>query len=202
MTEADLLYKILIIGDSAVGKSSLLIQFSDQTFSDNYVSTIGVDFKIRSVTVENELIKLQIWDTAGQERFQSITANYYHGSQAIALVYDVTDRNSFDHLRKWISDVDRLAQKGVCKLIIGNKVDLADKRAVSREEGQAFADSIGAPFLETSAKTAQNVQEMFISMAKAIYIKQGRPKKAEHGGIDPWSLKPGQNIQGNQACNC
>ena len=202
MTDADLLYKILIIGDSAVGKSSLLLQFSDQTFSDNYVSTIGVDFKIRSVTVENEQIKLQIWDTAGQERFQSITANYYHGSQAIALVYDVTDKTSFDNLRKWVSDVERLAQKGVCRLIIGNKIDLADKRVVSRAEGQAFADSIGAPFLETSAKTAQNVQEMFLSMAKAIYMKQGRPKKSSGSAVDPWALRPGQTVQAATGCNC
>ena len=201
MAEPDLLYKILIIGDSAVGKSSLLLQFSDQTFSDNYVSTIGVDFKIRSVTIANQLIKLQIWDTAGQERFQSITANYYHGSQAIALVYDITDRNSFDNLRKWVADVDRLAQKGVCKLIIGNKTDLQEKRVVTHQEGQAFADSLGAPFLETSAKTSQNVQEMFTSMAKAIYLKQGRPTKSSNG-IDQWSLRPGQVIQHRNQCPC
>ena len=164
---------MLIIGDSAVGKSCLLLQFSDQTFSDNYVSTIGVDFKIRTMEVNGRQVKLQIWDTAGQERFQSITANYYHGSHAIAIVYDITDRKSFENLRKWINDVDRLANPQVCKLVVGNKADLEEKRQVSREEGRAFADNLGVPFLETSAKTAMNVNQMFLQMCTAIANRQG-----------------------------
>ena len=156
----DLLYKVLIIGDSSVGKSCLLLQFSDQTFSDNYVSTIGVDFKIRTIDVNGRQIKLQIWDTAGQERFQSITANYYHGSHAIAIVYDITSRQSFENVRKWITEVDRLANPQVCKLLVGNKADLQDKREVSKEDGQSLADGLGIPFMETSAKTAYNVKDI------------------------------------------
>lgn len=170
----DLLYKVLIIGDSSVGKSCLLLQFSDQTFSDNYVSTIGVDFKIRTIDVNGRQIKLQIWDTAGQERFQSITANYYHGSHAIAIVYDITSRQSFENVRKWISEVDRLANPQVCKLLVGNKADLQDKREVSKEDGQSLADGLGIPFMETSAKTAYNVKDMFMSMCLAIQNRQGR----------------------------
>lgn len=200
-SEFDLLYKVLIIGDSAVGKSSLLLQFSDQTFSDNYVSTIGVDFKIRTLDVGGKQVKLQIWDTAGQERFQSITANYYHGSHAIALVYDVTDRKTFDNLRKWISDVDRLANKQVCRLIVGNKTDLSDKRVVRRDEGQALADSLGIPFIETSAKTASNVQEMFIKMCNEISRRQGLSAPTQNGG-DQWTLKPGNSIEQNKGCAC
>jgi Ras-related protein Rab-1A len=168
-----LIPEVLIIGDSAVGKSCLLLQFSDQTFSETYVSTIGVDFKIRTLEVNGKQVKLQIWDTAGQERFQSITANYYHGSHAIAIVYDITNRQSFENLRRWVTDVDRLGNPQVCKIVIGNKADLEDKRAVRRDEGQAFADNLGVPFLEASAKTSFNVREMFNQMCLAISQRQG-----------------------------
>jgi Ras-related protein Rab-1A len=179
-----LIPEVLIIGDSAVGKSCLLLQFSDQTFSDNYVSTIGVDFKIRTLEVNGKQVKLQIWDTAGQERFQSITANYYHGSHAIAIVYDVTNRQSFENLRRWLADVDRLSNPKVCRLVIGNKVDLEDKRTVRRDEGQAFADNLGVPFMETSAKTSFNVREMFASMCLAV-MKRRQPELMSGGGVTP-----------------
>jgi Ras-related protein Rab-1A len=131
-----------------------------------------VDFKIRTMELNGLQVKLQIWDTAGQERFQSITANYYHGSHAIAIVYDITDRKSFDNLRKWINDIEKLATPEVCKLIVGNKCDLDDKRQVARDEGRAFADNLGVPFLETSAKTGQNVNQMFAEMCQAISSRQ------------------------------
>jgi Ras-related protein Rab-1A len=123
--------------------------------------------------VNGKQVKLQIWDTAGTERFQSITANYYHGSHAIAIVYDITNRQSFENLRRWTADVDRLGNPDVCKIVIGNKADLEDKRAVRRDEGQAFADNLGVPFLETSAKTSFNVREMFNQMCLAISQRQG-----------------------------
>ncbi|EAY05009.1 hypothetical protein TVAG_416520 [Trichomonas vaginalis G3] len=196
--EFDTLYKILIIGDSAVGKSCLLLQFSDQTFSENYVSTIGVDFKIRTLDIDGQNIKLQIWDTAGQERFQSITSNYYHGSHAIAIVYDITNRDSFENVRKWINDVDRLATPQVVKLIVGNKTDLEEKRQVSKNEGQAFADSLGVPFIETSAKNASNVHEMFIRMCKAISARRvGNKMAGQPGKPIP---KPGRAVE--QGCSC
>jgi Ras-related protein Rab-1A len=199
-SEADLLYKVLIIGDSAVGKSCLLLQFSDQTFSDNYVSTIGVDFKIRTMDVAGKQIKLQIWDTAGQERFQTITANYYHGSHAIAIVYDITSRTSFENLRRWLADVDRLATPQVCKIVIGNKADVEEKRQVRSEEGPAFADNLGVPFLETSAKTSYNVREMFNQMCVAISQRQGRRLGDIHEG--EWNQGRGRNIAARQQNYC
>jgi Ras-related protein Rab-1A len=202
-SDSDLLYKVLIIGDSAVGKSCLLLQFSDQTFSDHYVSTIGVDFKIRTMDVAGKQVKLQIWDTAGQERFQTITANYYHGSHAIAIVYDITNRASFENLRRWMADVDRLANPQVCKIVIGNKADQEDKRQVRRDEGQTIADNLGVPFLETSAKTSYNVREMFHQMCLAISQRQG-----QRGGLrdanNEWSPGRGTNIATRQTnyCSC
>ena len=197
--EFDTLYKILIIGDSAVGKSCILLQFSDNTFSENYVSTIGVDFKIRTMDVNGQSVKLQIWDTAGQERFQSITANYYRGSHAIAIVYDITSRDSFENVRKWVNDVDRLANPQVCKIIVGNKTDLEEKRQVRREEGQAFADSLGVPFIETSAKNSYNVQELFNKMCVAIAQKRG-DKKGYAPGPGPAIKKEGKSI--DNGCSC
>lgn len=141
-------------------------------------------------------VKLQIWDTAGQERFQSITANYYHGSHAIAIVYDITNRKSFENIGKWLSEVDRLANPQVCKFIIGNKVDIEDKRVVSYEEGKAVADKLGVPFLETSAKTALNVQKMFIQMSSAIYERQGNQMRNDNFGYG----EP-HNLTGNKISN-
>jgi Ras-related protein Rab-1A len=123
--------------------------------------------------INGKQVKLQIWDTAGQERFRSITENYYRGSHAIAIVYDITNRQSYDNLRRWVQDVDRLGNPQVCRIVIGNKADLEDKRAVRRDEGQSFADRLGVPFLETSAKTSYNVREMFNQMCVAISQRQG-----------------------------
>ena len=177
----------------------MLLQFSDQTFSDNYVSTIGVDFKIRTIDLNGKSVKLQIWDTAGQERFQSITANYYHGSNAIAIVYDITDRKTFDNLKKWFTQIDNLATPGVCKLLVGNKADLENKRAVTKAEGEAFAANLGIPFIETSAKTAYNVSTMFTTMCSAIIERQGSSINTNQN--DPWSHGPSHRVQGG-GCPC
>ena len=196
--EFDTLYKIIIIGDSAVGKSCILLQFSDKTFSENYVSTIGVDFKIRTMEVNGQNIKLQIWDTAGQERFKSITENYYRGAHAIAIVYDITNRDSFENVRKWVNEVDKIANPQVCKIIVGNKTDLEEKRQVRREEGQAFADSLGVPFIETSAKNAYNVQKLFEEMCLAISKRRGN--KGIAPGPAPVIPKHGTTV--NNGCSC
>jgi Ras-related protein Rab-1A len=153
--------------------------------------------------VNGKQVKLQIWDTAGQERFQSITSNYYHGSHAIAIVYDITSRQSFDNLRRWVVDVDRLGNPQVCKIVIGNKADLEDKRAVRRDEGQALADNLGVPFLETSAKTSYNVREMFNQMCLAVSQRQGAG--FHHSLEDPWThghRVAGQNQGERGYCSC
>ncbi|EMS52256.1 GTP-binding protein YPTM2 [Triticum urartu] len=169
----DYLFKLLLIGDSGVGKSCLLLRFADDSYLDSYISTIGVDFKIRTVEQDGKTIKLQIWDTAGQERFRTITSSYYRGAHGIIIVYDVTDQDSFNNVKQWLNEIDRYASENVNKLLVGNKCDLADKRAVSYETAKAFADEIGIPFMETSAKNALNVEQAFMAMAASIKDRFG-----------------------------
>jgi len=148
----DYLFKLLLIGDSGVGKSCLLLRFADDTYTESYISTIGVDFKIRTVDLDGKVCKLQIWDTAGQERFRTITSSYYRGAHGIIIVYDVTDLESFNNVRTWLYEIDRYASENVNKLLVGNKVDLVSKKAVETDTAKQFADSLEMPFLETSAK--------------------------------------------------
>ena len=171
MTDYDYLFKLLLIGDSGVGKSCLLLRFADDTYTDSYISTIGVDFKIRTVDLDTKSIKLQIWDTAGQERFRTITSSYYRGAHGIIIVYDITDSLSFDNVRLWLHEIDRYSSDNVCKLIVGNKSDLSNKRAVHQETAKALSDELAIPFLETSAKNANNAEQAFLMMAARIKDK-------------------------------
>mmetsp|Transcript_35141 Transcript_35141/g.71640 ORF Transcript_35141/g.71640 Transcript_35141/m.71640 type:complete len:131 (+) Transcript_35141:108-500(+) len=123
----DHLFKLVLIGDSGVGKSCLLLRFADNAFTDSYISTIGVDFRFRTVKVEKHTVKLQIWDTAGQERFRTITSAYYRGADGIIMVYDVTNQESFNHVADWLTEVNRYASEGTCKLLVGNKSDRPDR---------------------------------------------------------------------------
>jgi len=163
------LFKLLLIGDSGVGKTSLLLRFADDKFLDSFITTIGVDFKIRKLEVDGKAVKLQIWDTAGQEKFRTITSSYYRGAHGIIVVYDVTSRESFSHVKGWLSDIDRYAQGNikVQKMLVGNKSDLQN-REVTAKEAKAFADSLGIPFIETSAKMSDNVMEAFQTMVTQI----------------------------------
>ncbi|KAH9703161.1 ras-related protein RABE1a [Citrus sinensis] len=165
----DYLIKLLLIGDSGVGKSCLLLRFSDGSFTTSFITTIGIDFKIRTIELDGKRIKLQIWDTAGQERFRTITTAYYRGAMGILLVYDVTDESSFNNIRNWIRNIEQHASDNVNKILVGNKADMDEsKRAVPTSKGQALADEYGIKFFETSAKTNLNVEEVFFSIAKDI----------------------------------
>mmetsp|Transcript_17147 Transcript_17147/g.21125 ORF Transcript_17147/g.21125 Transcript_17147/m.21125 type:complete len:206 (+) Transcript_17147:391-1008(+) len=169
----DYLFKLVLIGDSGVGKSCLLLRFADDSFTESYISTIGVDFRFRTVKVGEKYVKLQIWDTAGQERFRTITSAYYRGADGIIMTYDVTNQDSFDHVQDWLQEVNKYANEGTCKLLIGNKSDREDK-VVSTEVGTEFAKKLDMPFLETSAKTASNVEAAFLAMAsELIKIREG-----------------------------
>ncbi|ERF76768.1 GTP-binding protein ypt2 [Endocarpon pusillum Z07020] len=164
----DFLIKLLLIGDSGVGKSCCLLRFSEDSFTPSFITTIGIDFKIRTIDLDGKRVKLQIWDTAGQERFRTITTAYYRGAMGILLVYDVTDRKSFDNIRTWFSNVEQHASEGVNKILIGNKCDWEEKRAVSTQQGQDLADELNIPFLEVSAKSNTNIEKAFYSLASDI----------------------------------
>merc|ERR550537_1124682 len=144
--EYDYLFKLVLIGDSGVGKSCLLLRFADDKWTDSYISTIGVDFKIRTIELDGKTIKLQIWDTAGQERFRTITSSYYRGAHGIIVVYDTTDQESFDNVKQWLHEIDRYASEKVNKLLVGNKSDLTTKRQVDAEAAKEFAENLKIPF--------------------------------------------------------
>ncbi|XP_042780265.1 ras-related protein Rab-2A isoform X2 [Panthera leo] len=161
-----------------VGKSCLLLQFTDKRFQPVHDLTIGVEFGARMITIDGKQIKLQIWDTAGQESFRSITRSYYRGAAGALLVYDITRRDTFNHLTTWLEDARQHSNSNMVIMLIGNKSDLESRREVKKEEGEAFAREHGLIFMETSAKTASNVEEFlyfifqaFINTAKEIYEK-------------------------------
>lgn len=163
------LFKLLLIGDSGVGKSSLLHRFADDDYKDDYISTIGVDFKIKTLEgPDGKQMKLQIWDTAGQERFRTITSSYYRGAHGIIIVYDITDSESFANVKQWLHEINRYASENVNKLLVGNKSDLTSDRQVSTEQGKELAESLKLDFVETSAKSNNNVTEVFHKMAGEI----------------------------------
>ena len=175
MNEYDHLFKVIIIGDSGVGKSSLMSRFADDLYSESYISTIGVDFKIRTLTIDGKVIKMQIWDTAGQERFRTITSSYYRGSHGVMVVYDITDAESFESVKNmWLSEIAKSAGDDVCKFLVGNKCDLTGRRAVARETAEAFAEERGIHFFETSAKTSTNVDDAFRAMASGAMERRGQ----------------------------
>ena len=165
-------------GDTGVGKSCILLRFSDDEFHAKTGMTIGVEFGTRTIVINDMSIKLQIWDTAGQESFASITRSYYRGAAGALLVYDVTKRRSFNSIKTWMEETRRSAPNHLTTILIGNKSDLEHKRAVSHKEGELFAQEHGMMFMETSAKSAFNIDAAFTEVAKSIH------QKIEDGEID------------------
>ena len=157
----DFLFKILLVGNSSVGKSSLFLRFVDDIWNETFVPTIGVDFKIKTIEVEKKNVKLQIWDTAGEERFRTIISSYYKGAHGILLVYDITLKESFESLNDWLNEIKKNTSKNIVKVLIGNKIDLNDKRVISFDEAKEFADNNSMKYIETSAKTSTNVDQAF-----------------------------------------
>ncbi|KAM3573789.1 hypothetical protein VYU27_004210 [Nannochloropsis oceanica] len=164
----DMQIKLLMIGDSGVGKTCLLLRYANDSFSPTFITTIGIDFKIKNLELDGKRIKLQIWDTAGQERFRTITTSYFRGAQGILLVYDVTDRRSFESIRNWVGQIQQHADVHVNKILIGNKCDMTPQRVVTTEEGQSLANDFGIQFFETSAKNDVNVEKSFVTIAREV----------------------------------
>lgn len=170
--KADYLFKIIVIGDSGVGKSSLLLRFTDEDFNENFCSTIGVDFRVKTVNHEDKTIKLNIWDTAGQEKFQTICYSYYKGADGILVVYDVTDRQSFKNVEKWLHQVSEVSLKNPKLILVGNKADRENLRMISRDEGMALADKYKMDYIETSAKFGSEVSNAFYRLAATLMKEQ------------------------------
>lgn len=168
-TQFDYLFKIVLVGDTGVGKSALLLRFSDNTFHDDMLATIGVDFRIRTMVVDGKTIKLQIWDSAGQERFRSLTSSYYRGAHAVAIVFDMSSFNSIEAVTQtWIHEVNTHCPSTSSRLLVGNKCDLVDKREISHQHAIATANSFDMMYIETSAKTARNVHQAFENIVRDL----------------------------------
>ncbi|KAL7314437.1 hypothetical protein PS15m_006008 [Mucor circinelloides] len=173
----DYLFKIVIIGDSSVGKSNLLLRYTSDEFLEDSRSTIGVEFATKSITIDNCFIKAQIWDTSGQERYKAITSAFYRGAVGALLVYDVTRKSSFDHINQWLKELQEHTDESIPLVLIGNKLDLAtSKRAVTTEDAERFATEANMLFFETSALDATNVNSAFETMFNHVYKELAKNK--------------------------
>lgn len=168
-TDVDLVYKILLLGDSTVGKSCFLMRYSENIFMENYVTTIGLDYKLKYIDLESgKRIKVQLWDTAGEERFRTIAKNYFKGSHGILLLYDVTNLKTFQGVKEWINQIRQEVSNKTIIFLIGNKIDLNDQITVSTDEGRKVAEENCLPFYEASAKTGENIDNIFNDLYKKI----------------------------------
>jgi small GTP-binding protein len=172
-------FKLVLLGESAVGKSSLVLRFVKGQFLDFQESTIGAAFLTQTVCLNDTTVKFEIWDTAGQERYHSLAPMYYRGAQAAIVVYDITSYDSFDRAKKWVKELQRQGSANIVIALAGNKVDLASKRTVEIEESQAYSEENGILFMETSAKTAANVNELFVAIAKKLPKNPVRPQSVK-----------------------
>jgi len=173
--QKELLYKILLLGDSSVGKTCFLMRYSDNTFQEIHMSTIGLDYKLKNVQLDDgKIVKIQIWDTAGQDRFRSITKNYYKGAHGIILIYDVTSRKTYENIKNWVTQIKEEVSEKVTIILVGNKIDDEKNRKVTTEEGQNIAKECGLDFFETSAKSGVNIDSTFNELVKKTVEKYSK----------------------------
>ena len=200
--EYDFIFKVLLLGNSDVGKSSLLLRYVDSVWNDAFVPTIGVDFKVKTLTINEKKVKMQIWDTAGQERFRTVVATYFRGAHGILLLYDVTNKDSFKNLESWLIEIEKNAKEKVLKILIGNKCDLNDDREITTEEGKAFALRNGMEFMETSAKMNTNVTEAFETLGKLMIEFNSKGNQGTQKNNDNKNLKAGsgKNLKTKKGC--
>jgi small GTP-binding protein len=190
-------FKVLLLGDSTVGKTCFLMKYTDKTFQEIHMSTIGLDYRLKSMKLKNgKTVKLQIWDTAGQDRFRSITKNYYKSANGIIVIYDVTSLQTYENVKIWIEQIREEAPQNVVIYLAGNKIDLEEERKVKTEEGKKLAEEYGFPFLETSAKNDININETFENLVEdidKIYSKNGNNNGV---GIKKNKIYKGDNKKG------
>ncbi|KQK82465.1 Ras-related protein Rab-3A [Amazona aestiva] len=167
----DYMFKILIIGNSSVGKTSFLFRYADDSFTPAFVSTVGIDFKVKTIYRNDKRIKLQIWDTAGQERYRTITTAYYRGAMGFILMYDITNEESFNAVQDWSTQIKTYSWDNAQVLLVGNKCDMEDERVVSSEKGRQLAEHLGFEFFEASAKDNINVKQTFERLVDIICEK-------------------------------
>ena len=173
----DVKYKIMVLGESKVDKTQLIKRYTKDQFGGVYLTTVGMDFQDKIIEIEDKKIRLQIWDTAGQERFRNVTKSYFQSSQGLVLVYDITDRESFEKLNFWVDNIKNFAPENAKFILVGNKCDLANERKVSYEEGENYAKKFNIKFFESSAKDGTNVNELFFYLANEIYQDEKTKEK-------------------------
>ncbi|KAM4723276.1 ras-related protein Rab-15-like isoform 1-T1 [Anableps anableps] len=205
----DVLFRLLLLGDSGVGKTCMLRRFTEGEFDPSHISTIGVDFKMKTIEIDGLKVRVQIWDTAGQERYQTITKQYYRRAQGIVFVYDITNLPSFQHIAKWASDVDEYAPDDVQTILVGNKADEDFSRQVTKDQGKKLAETYGMEFFETSASTSSNISESFIRVTELVLQAQKRDVDDLLGSLDNYldqaALQEEKGSQDNDAqrnCAC
>jgi small GTP-binding protein len=180
----DHLVKLLMLGDSAVGKSSLVMRFCEARFESNFVLTIGIDFKWKQVERNGKKLKIQVWDTAGQERFRTITPAYYRAAMGVVIAYDITDQASFEHVEFWLTQLEQHGDANVQRVLVGNKSDLDSLRKVARQDGEELASRFNMAFFETSAKSGETVEEAFLHIADQVVEKKYASAASERNSVD------------------
>ncbi|CAL8088207.1 unnamed protein product [Calicophoron daubneyi] len=199
----DYMFKLLIIGNSSVGKTSFLFRYADDSFTSAFVSTVGIDFKVKTILRKDKRVKLQIWDTAGQERYRTITTAYYRGAMGFILMYDITNEESFNAVQDWVTQIKTYSWDNAQVVLVGNKCDLADDRAVSTEWGKRLAQQLGLEFFEASAKEDINVKNVFERLVDLICEKMS--DNLENNPSMTGAPPKGANLteqQNRQASNC
>jgi len=196
--------RILMVGDSSVGKTSLVMRFDDKGFLNKYATTIGVDYSDRLVEVDGDEYKLQVWDTAGQERFRALTSSFFKRADGFCLCYDISSRHSFDNVNRWMKDICEQAPSGFNLILVGNKCDVPEaRREVAYQEGVDLAGEFGAPFLEASAKTDRNVDDVFMTVASAVVAQKsgGSRGAGTRQNINLPSSRGGHQERGGCGCS-
>jgi len=182
-------YRLLLIGDTGVGKSAILNRFSDNIFNKECVTTIGVDFRIKKFKIGNDIIKVELWDTTGNKTFRDILKAFYKRTDCVLFIYDITEYNSFKNIKKWLKETELYAPKNVKKIIVGNKLDLVDLRQIDYKESLDFANKINIDYIETSAKNNSNIEELFSYITVNLLTKKD-------------VIKISSVSEGKKTCNC